>query len=50
VGGQERFQRAVVEEPDADFKGGESLEGLLIEIVPARVAIGRAIAWFRREG
>jgi hypothetical protein len=46
VGGKEGFQGAVVKEPDADFERGEGLEGLLVQIVPARVAIGRAIVRF----
>jgi LuxR family maltose regulon positive regulatory protein len=47
---QNGFQGAVVKEPGTDFKGGEGLKGLLIEIVPAAVAIGRAIVRFRRGG
>ena len=50
VSSQEGFQGAVVEEPDADFEGGEGLEGLLVQIVQAQVAVGRAIVRFRGWG
>jgi hypothetical protein len=50
VGGQEGFQGTVVEEPDADFKGGEGFNGLLVQITRPQVAVGRPVARFRRWG